>query len=96
MEQQRVFSQQSAKRFVVMGYVCLEDLCLFYDQATFSGSDLTTVLDGGEAKTERRRWIGRQGEMFNNAANYNLTREEIVTQHVERFIKLHQKYADDK
>ena len=65
------------------------------NQCSFNSSILTNYLDGSEEQTKRRRWIWKQGEIFKNDNNYNLSRSELVSQHIKRFIDLHKTFLDN-
>ena len=64
-------------------------------KATFDTFQLTLAMDGSAKATSRRRWLWEAGEMYDNSNNYFLTREQIVSRHVETFLGIHKKYADE-
>ena len=63
--------------------------------ASFDVRKLTFFIDGGPKATAHRRWLWAAGEAYDNSGNYFLSRSEIVSAHVERFIGIHKKFAED-
>lgn len=62
-------------------------------RATFNVENLTNFLDGGEKATERRRWIVNTGDDYAlGVEKYNMTREELLRQHVRDFIAIHRDF----
>eukprot|EP00211_Chloroparvula_japonica_P003585 CAMPEP_0119121714 /NCGR_PEP_ID=MMETSP1310-20130426/2214_1 /TAXON_ID=464262 /ORGANISM="Genus nov. species nov., Strain RCC2339" /LENGTH=720 /DNA_ID=CAMNT_0007111291 /DNA_START=106 /DNA_END=2268 /DNA_ORIENTATION=+ len=55
---------------------------------------LTHLLDGGPKWTAKRRWVWGVGDEYDNSGNIFISREQQVAQHVERFVGVHQKFAD--
>mmetsp|Transcript_56777 Transcript_56777/g.182387 ORF Transcript_56777/g.182387 Transcript_56777/m.182387 type:complete len:706 (+) Transcript_56777:25-2142(+) len=59
-------------------------------RASFRVLDMTQRLDGGEAKTRRRRWIiGQSRGMELGLERYHMTREQLLERHVKDFIRIH-------
>ena len=62
-------------------------------RASFNTLDLTHVIDGGDEKTKRRRWIWSESQHFDNSQLLNMTREDIVRSHTSTFLTIHKKYT---
>lgn len=63
--------------------------------ASFETLKLTMVLDGGAKATVHRRWLWDAGEQFDNSGNYFFSRDDMLEKHIERFIGIHKKYAEE-
>ena len=64
-------------------------------KASFDTFAMTLAMDGSAKATSRRRWLWEAGEQYDNSGNYFMTREQIVARHVETFIGIHKKYAEE-
>jgi acyl-CoA oxidase len=64
-------------------------------RATFDPFKLTLALDGSAKGVAHRRWLWAAGELYDNSMNYFHTREETVSRHVETFVGIHKKFADE-
>lgn len=64
-------------------------------KCSFDSFKLTLAMDGSAKATSHRRWLWDAGEMFDNSGNYFRTREQTVARHVETFMGIHQKFAED-
>lgn len=53
------------------------------------------MIDGDAKATAKRRWLWEAGEMYDNSQNYFFTREQLISAHVERFIGIHKKFAEE-
>lgn len=59
-------------------------------RASFKTADMTHRLDGGEAKTRRRRWIVSQSHgMELGVEKYHMSRGQLLERHVKDFIEIH-------
>mmetsp|Transcript_79072 Transcript_79072/g.142657 ORF Transcript_79072/g.142657 Transcript_79072/m.142657 type:complete len:728 (+) Transcript_79072:41-2224(+) len=62
--------------------------------ATFQTVDMTHKLDGGPAKTKRRRWImGASRGMELGAQKYHMSREQLLERHVKDFLEIHSSFG---
>jgi hypothetical protein len=64
-------------------------------KCSFDPFKLTLALDGSPKQVAHRRWLWEAGEIFDNSMNYFQTREEMVSRHVETFIGIHKKFAEE-
>jgi len=70
-------------------------LALEREKASFEPFQLTLAMDGSPKAVAHRRWLWAAGEDYDNSRNYLMSREERVKRHVETFIGIHKKFADD-
>eukprot|EP00948_MAST-09A_sp_MAST-9A-sp1_P001675 g1675.t1 len=64
------------------------------ERATFSVNNMTLILDDFlEENSKRRRWLWSEQENFDNSMNLHANREEVVRNHLHRFIHTHKKYS---
>lgn len=64
-------------------------------QSSFDSYKLTLAMDGSPKQVAHRRWLWEAGETYDNSGNYFRTRQETVARHVETFVGIHKKYAED-
>ena len=64
-------------------------------KASFDVNNLTLFLDGGDPKNVvHRRWLWAAGEDFDNSRNVFRERDQMVSDHVQRFIAIHQQHVE--
>lgn len=61
-------------------------------KATFDIEKMTNLLDGGEAATERKRFIASVTEDTNTSNKFFWERPEALKQHVKFFLDAHDEY----
>jgi acyl-CoA oxidase len=64
-------------------------------KASFDPFQLTLAMDGSPKQVMHRRWLWAAGEAYDNSGNYFMTREQRVARHVETFIGIHKKFAEE-
>jgi len=62
---------------------------------TFDPFKLTLALDGSPKGVAHRRWLWEAGELYDNSMNYFQSRDQMVARHVETFIGIHRKFAEE-
>ncbi len=63
-------------------------------RATFNVETLIHFLDGGPEQTKRRRFIVKQTERMEIPDKFNVSRPELLKEHVRHFIGVHESFWD--
>lgn len=65
-------------------------------KASFDTFKLTLFLDDDNPEiTAKRRWLWRAGETYDHSKNADMTRAEKLSWHIETFLGIHRKFADE-
>lgn len=63
-------------------------------KATFNVDKMTNVIDGGEEKTKRRKFLLSPMKGVDLSDRYFWGREEMLKNHVKHFVEVHEGYWD--